>query len=176
MSAARYVPVVPNIVFVAPYAMPATVRFIRAVGAVPGAQVVVISSDPATSFGDAPIDGHWQLADCLDVDALTAAVAEVAGAPAVSTACSASSRTSRCSSVRCGERLGIPGIGPDVADNFRDKARMKAVFDAAGVPCARSRRVASGAEAIGVRGRDRLPVRRQTARRGRCPQHVPHRR
>jgi biotin carboxylase len=44
-------------------------------------------------------------------------------------------------------RLGISGIGPDVADNFRDKAQMKAVFAGAGVPCARSRRVASTAEA-----------------------------
>ena len=139
----------PNIVFVAPYAMPATVRFIRAVGAVPGAQVVVISSDPATSFGDTPIDGHWQLADCLDVDALTAAVAEVGRrAGGVDRLLGILENLQ----VQLGEvrrRLGIPGIGPDIADNFRDKARMKAVFDAAGVPCARSRRVASGAEALG---------------------------
>ena len=146
---ARYVPVVPNIVFVAPYAMPATVRFVRAIGAVPGVQVVVVSSDPATSFGDAPIDGHWQLADCLDVDALTAAVAEVGRrAGGVDRLLGILENLQ----VQLGEvrrRLGIPGIGPDVADNFRDKARMKAVFDAAGVPCARSRRVASGAEALG---------------------------
>jgi biotin carboxylase len=137
-----------NVVFVAPYAMPATVRFVRAVADVPGTQVVVISSDPAESFGDTPLDGHWHLANCLDVDALTQAVAEVGG------------RTGGVDrllgilenlQVQLGEvrrRLGIPGIGPDVADNFRDKARMKAVFEAAGVPCARSRRVASGPEAI----------------------------
>jgi carbamoylphosphate synthase large subunit len=115
---------------------------------VPGARVVVISSDPQTSFGDAPIAGHWQLADCLDTDALTAAVAEVRDR---------SGGVDRLLGilenlqVQLGEvrrRLGIPGIGPDVADNFRDKARMKAVFEAAGVPCARSRRVSSGAEAM----------------------------
>ena len=33
-----------------------------------------------------------------------------------------------------------------VADNFRDKARMKAAFEAAGVPCARSARVASASD------------------------------
>ena len=138
----------PNVLFVAPYAMPATVRFIRALAAVPGVRVVVISSDAQTSFGDAPIAGHWQLADCLDVDALTAAVAEVGDR---------SGGVDRLLGilenlqVQLGEvrrRLDIPGIGPDVADNFRDKARMKAVFDAAGVPCARSRRVSSGAEAM----------------------------
>ena len=37
----------------------------------------MISSDPVERFGDAPIAGHWHLADCLDTDALTAAVAEV---------------------------------------------------------------------------------------------------
>jgi biotin carboxylase len=45
------------------------------------------------------------------------------------------------------ERLGIPGMSAGVADNFRDKARMKAAFEAAGVPCARSARVASASDA-----------------------------
>ena len=45
---------------------------------------------------------------------------------------------------RCASASASPGSAADVADNFRDKARMKAVFEAAGVPCARSRRVASG--------------------------------
>ena len=137
-----------SVVFVAPYAMAATVRFVRAVAAVPGARVVVISSDPVEKFGDAPIAGHWHLADCLDVDALTNAVAEVGDR---------SGGVDRLLGilenlqVQLGEvrrRLGIPGIGPEIADNFRDKARMKAVFDAAGVPCARSRPVTSGPDAI----------------------------
>jgi carbamoylphosphate synthase large subunit len=146
--AARYVPLVPHVVFVAPYAMPATVRFVRAVAALPDIQVVVISSDPATSFGDAPIAGHWHLADCLDIDGLTAAVAAVRDRIGGVDRLLGILENLQ---VQLGEvrwRLGIQGIGPDVADNFRNKARMKAVFDAAGVPCARSRRVASGPEAI----------------------------
>ncbi len=134
--------------FVAPYAMAATVRFVRAVAAVPGARVVVISSDPAETFGDAPIAGHWHLADCLDVDALTSAVAEVGDRIGGVDRLLGILENLQVQLGEVRQRLGIPGIGPDVADNFRDKARMKAVFDAAGVPCARSRRVASGQEAI----------------------------
>ena len=37
------------------------------------------------------------------------------------------------------EHLGIPGMDPVTARNFRDKAQMKAVLRAAGVPCARYR-------------------------------------
>ncbi|HET9666188.1 MAG TPA: hypothetical protein VFP09_05515, partial [Desertimonas sp.] len=66
-----------NVVFVAPYAMAATVRFVRAVADVPGARVFAVSSDSIERFGDTPVAGHWQLDDCLDVDTLTGAVAEV---------------------------------------------------------------------------------------------------
>jgi len=137
-----------NIVFVAPYAMAATVRFVRAVADVPGARVFAVSSDPIERFGDTPVAGHWQLDDCLDVDSLTGAVAEV-GQRVGGVDCLLGILENL--QVQLGEvrrRLGIAGIGPDVAENFRDKARMKAAFDAAGVPCARSRRVASGQEAL----------------------------
>ncbi|MGA8635942.1 MAG: hypothetical protein WB805_13930, partial [Candidatus Dormiibacterota bacterium] len=45
------------------------------------------------------------------------------------------------------DALGIPGMGAEVAHNFRDKARMKTVFEASGVPCARHRLSNSAAEA-----------------------------
>ena len=45
------------------------------------------------------------------------------------------------------DSLGIPGMTAGVAANFRDKARMKAVFESAGIPCARSRRVESSEQA-----------------------------
>ena len=45
------------------------------------------------------------------------------------------------------DALGIPGLGAAVARNFRDKARMKTVFEAHGVPCARHRLVHSAGEA-----------------------------
>src|SRR5204863_479821 len=44
------------------------------------------------------------------------------------------------------EHLGIPGMDVVTASNFRDKAQMKSVLRAAGVPCARHR-LADSAEA-----------------------------
>jgi formate-dependent phosphoribosylglycinamide formyltransferase (GAR transformylase) len=44
------------------------------------------------------------------------------------------------------DALEIPGLGADAARNFRDKARMKEVLSAAGLPCARHRRAASETE------------------------------
>lgn len=43
--------------------------------------------------------------------------------------------------------LGIPGMDGETARNFRDKARMKEILQAAGLPCARHTRVRSAEEA-----------------------------
>jgi biotin carboxylase len=138
-----YLRTMAKVVFVAPYAMPATLRFVSAVAAVPGAKVVVVSSDPQSSFADAGIAGHWHCADCLDVDALAGAVAEIRDRIGGVDRLLGILENLQVQLGAVRERLGIPGIGREVADNFRDKARMKAVFERAGVPCARSRQVSS---------------------------------
>src|SRR5439155_761416 len=46
------------------------------------------------------------------------------------------------------DALGLSGMGAETAKNFRDKARMKDVLRAAGVPCARHRLVESEADAF----------------------------
>lgn len=45
------------------------------------------------------------------------------------------------------ERLGLPGMSVEAAHNFRDKARMKRLLEAAGLPCAHHRLVYSDREA-----------------------------
>ena len=45
------------------------------------------------------------------------------------------------------EHLGVPGMDVVTARNFRDKAQMKTVLRAAGVPCARHRLAGSAADA-----------------------------
>ena len=45
------------------------------------------------------------------------------------------------------ERLGLPGLRVEGAENFRDKARMKSALRAAGLPCARHRLVEDAASA-----------------------------
>ena len=45
-------------------------------------------------------------------------------------------------------RLGLPGTSPDAARNFRDKARMKEVLRAHGIPCARHALATTDGEAL----------------------------
>jgi phosphoribosylaminoimidazole carboxylase (NCAIR synthetase) len=48
---------------------------------------------------------------------------------------------------RVRDHFGLPGMGREVAENFRDKSRMKDVLRAHGLPCARHALVRSQAEA-----------------------------
>lgn len=145
---------VQHVVFVAPYAMEATNRFLRAFVAVPGARVAVVSSDPLERFPDdiaAALAGHWRVADCLDPDQLAHGAASVAarldGRVDVLTGIL---ETLQVPLAQVRERLGVAGMGAAVAENFRDKARMKSVLTAAGLPCARNARIDSADAARAV--------------------------
>ena len=134
--------------FVAPYVREATVRFLAAMTHVADAEVCVLSSDPAERFPEhvrAGLAGHWHVENCLDVDQLTDAVAEVRGRFGVDVLTGILENMQvTLAAVR--ERLAIPGMGIQVAEQFRDKARMKVVFADAGIPCARNQRADSPAE------------------------------
>ena len=133
-----------NVVFVAPYALEATARFVDAVAHVRTARVGLISSDPQESFPPSTrlaIAGHWQLPDCLDVDQLTDAVATMGRHLGSVDRLVSILENLQVPLALVRERLGIPGMRADVAERFRDKALMKAAFERAEVPCARSRRV-----------------------------------
>jgi biotin carboxylase len=56
------------------------------------------------------------------------------------------------------EHLGIPGMDAATADNFRDKAQMKSVLRAAGVPCARYRLAESAEAAAGFAAEVGFPL------------------
>jgi formate-dependent phosphoribosylglycinamide formyltransferase (GAR transformylase) len=133
-----------NVVFVAPYALDATTRFVSAITAVPDTRVGLVSSDPVERFPSAvqlAIAGHWRAADCLDVDQLTAAVTALAGRLGSVDRLVAILENLQVPLGEVRDRLGIPGLSAATAENFRDKARMKAEFQRAGVPCAKSARV-----------------------------------
>ena len=138
-----------NVVFVAPYALDATTRFVGAMCAVSDASVAVVSSDPVEAFPEpirGAIVGHWRIDDCLDVDQLTGAVVALGERLGSVDRLVAILENLLVPLAHVRERLGIDGVPAGVAHNFRDKGRMKAVFEAAGVPCARSRRVDSAAD------------------------------
>lgn len=137
-----------TVVFVAPYALEATVRFVDAMTQVDGARIAVVGAEPVDAFPEpvrSRLAGHWRIDDCLDADQLTDAVARLRDRLGVVDALSAVLEPVLVPVAVARQRLGIAGMTPDEAANFRDKARMKAVLAEAGVPCSRFLGV-SGAE------------------------------
>ena len=139
-----------RVVFVAPYALDATARFVQAVGQQPDATIGLVSTDPIERFpaaARAGIAAHWRIDNCLDPEPLAGAVSALASQLGPIDRLAAILENLQVPLAEVRQRLGIDGMGPDVARNFRDKAQMKTVFDAAGVPCARHRQVGSASEA-----------------------------
>lgn len=139
-----------NAVFVAPFLLPATTRFIAAAAQLPDVRLGLISQDPENRLTDelrGSLAGHYRIADGTDAqqiaDATRALSAHLGGVGRVI-------GMLEQLQVPLGEvrdALGIQGMGAAVALNFRDKARMKTVFEANGVPCARHRLAISADEA-----------------------------
>ena len=135
--------------FVAPYLLDATVRFVGAAARRPGVELAVITCEPA---GRLPAQlrrdlvGHWRIDDPLDAGQIAAAVAGLSGQLGPVQRIMAVLEQLQIPLAQVREHLGIPGMDVVTASNFRDKAQMKSVLRAAGVPCARHR-LADSAEA-----------------------------
>jgi len=145
-----------SVVFVAPYGLPGTMRFVRAAASLPGAALAVISQEPAASIaGRLPagerdrIRAYARVADLHDADQLEGAVREVApllGGRVDALLGILESLQEALATVR--ERLGIRGMDVAEARRFRDKALMKETLRAEGLPCARHLLARSPREAL----------------------------
>lgn len=130
----------PNVVFVAPYAVEATVRFAQAVAEEEGVRLGLVSHQPVESFPEAlraRLADHWRVDDALDPSNLEHAVRELQGRLGKIDRLLGILEQLQVSLASVRERVSIPGMGVEAALNFRDKARMKTVLREAGLPCAR---------------------------------------
>ncbi|MGI9519929.1 MAG: ATP-grasp domain-containing protein [Pirellulaceae bacterium] len=128
-----------NVIFVAPYFMDATERFIAAATSVPAARVGLVSCDPVEKL--AP-ELRQRLAGHHRVEGIrTAQLAQ--GVRALASQLGSADRLLgmleqiQVSLGEIRDQMQIPGMGATAAANFRDKSQMKDVLRAAGVPCAR---------------------------------------
>jgi hypothetical protein len=136
--------------FVAPYLLDATTRFVEAAASLPDTQLAVITCDPVDRLPERlrqPLAGHWRITDPLDPGQIAAAVQGASGQLGPVQSLMAVLEQLQVPLAQVRERLGIPGMDPVTANNFRDKDQMKQVLQATGVPCARHRLARTAAEA-----------------------------
>lgn len=137
-------------VFVVPFFMAATLRFVQAAAQLPGVRLSVVSQDPAERLPAAlqqRLLGHWRVTDCFDAAGVVAAVRELSARFGPVDRLFGSLEQLQVPLAEARQVLGLPGLSVAAANNFRDKNLMKNRFAAAGLPCARHALAQSAAEA-----------------------------
>jgi len=131
-----------NVVFVAPFFLETTLRFVEAAASLPGVRLGLVSQDPEEKLPKglrSKLAGHYRVEDGVAVDSLRPAL------HAMRRAFGSVDRilgTLEQLQVPLGilrDDLSVSGLGAEAALNFRDKARMKTVLEKAKLPCARHR-------------------------------------
>jgi ATP-grasp domain len=138
--------------FVAPYLLDATMRFVEAAAGLPGTELALITCEPADRVPEVlrrGVAAHWQISDPLDAGQIAAAVQGLGAQIGPVQRLLAVLEQLQVPLAQVREQLGVPGIDVATARNFRDKAQMKSVLRAAGVPCARYALADSAAVAAG---------------------------
>lgn len=148
-------------VFVAPFLLEATSQFVLAAARLPGVRLGVITATPAEQLRPelrSALAGHWHVADPLDPQQIADAARGLSAqlGPIERLVGILEQLQVPLGQVR--DALGIPGIGEDVARNVREKARMKEVLRAAGLPCARHQLVTRTEEALAFLELVGLPI------------------
>lgn len=137
---------VPAVVFVAPYFLPTTSRFIEAAATTRGVQLGLVSNDPEEKIPDeirAHLSAHFQVENALDPGQLLGAVRSLGGQLGGVDRILGPLEELQVPMAQVRAELGVDGVDVETARNFRDKNRMKSVMASHGVPCARYQLVGS---------------------------------
>lgn len=129
-----------SVVFAAPMLSDNALRMVEAAASLPGVQLAVVTHEPAVKLGalEGRV-GHWRVGDILDVGQLVWAVRELGARSGPVTRLFGAYEQLQVPLALAREALSIPGMSSQAATNFRDKARMKTLLRASGIPCARHR-------------------------------------
>ncbi len=136
------------VAYVAPFLLPTTIRFVQSVLGQPGVRMGLITQDPLDRLPQGLRDrlqGEVRVFDALDPDQIAEAVRGLEPKIGQPDLLLGTLEHVQVPLAQVRERLGIPGMGEEVARNFRDKAHMKEMLAAAGLPVARHRLIDSAA-------------------------------
>lgn len=140
------------VLFVCPFISENAARMIVAAAALPGVRLGVISGDPqesAPAWSRESIHAHWRVDDIRDANQLVWAARGIAGLTGLEIArMYGAYEQAQVAIAEARETLGVPGMPSRTAENFRDKARMKDILRAAGIPCARHAMARSSTDAV----------------------------
>ncbi|MBK8101217.1 MAG: ATP-grasp domain-containing protein [Planctomycetes bacterium] len=151
----------PNVVFAVPYVMENTLRFVRATAALPGVRLAVISQDPIDKLPPdirEQLTGFQQVQDGMSPDALTDGVRKLGQQLGSVDRLLGILEPLQGPLAEVRQRLRIRGMDAPTAANFRDKARMKDLFAAHDLPCARHRLCSSVEQAVQFGRQSGYPV------------------
>lgn len=139
-----------DVTFVAPFFAETTLRFIAALAALEGARTSVISQDPVDRIPETlrrQLSSHVRISDGLDPGQIADAVGQLRQRGQRVDLLLGTFEELQVPLGEVRDRLGIPGMSAAVAENFRDKSRMKEVLREHGLPCARHRLATSESQA-----------------------------
>ena len=137
-----------TVVFVAPYFVETTMRFVAAVARLPGIRFGLITHEPEEKLPSelrGPVAAYLRVGDSLDPAQLAHAVDTMTHRVGRPDRLVATLEELQVPVAMVRAHLGIDGLSLEAAQNFRDKSRMKDVLRQAGVPCARHRLCADAA-------------------------------
>jgi hypothetical protein len=140
-----------NAAFVAPFLMPATLRFVATAAQLPDVRLGLVTTAPAEQVPAElarHLAGHWRVDDALDPRQIAEAVAGLSRQMGPVQRLVGALEQLQVPLAHAREALDIAGLSVETARNVRDKSRMKEVLTAAGVPCARHQLVRERDEAL----------------------------
>jgi hypothetical protein len=129
-----------HVIFVAPFFMETTLRFVKGTARLPHVNLSLISQDPAEKLPSSlrsELAAHWRVDNGLDPQQLADAARALAAQLGPPARMIGALEQLQVPLAQARDVLGIPGLDAESARNFRDKARMKDVLRNADVPCAR---------------------------------------
>ena len=147
--------------FVAPYLLDTTTRFVEAAARLPGVRTALITCEPEDRLPSQlreHLAGHWRIDDPLEEGQIAAAVQGLSRQLGPVERLLAVLEQLQVPLAQVREHLNIAGMDPVTASNFRDKAQMKTVLRAAGVPCARHKLAVSTGDALELAERVGFPL------------------
>jgi biotin carboxylase len=151
-----------NVIFVAPFALEATMRFLRPALALPGVRLALIGQEPAERLPEelrSKLFAHYRVEDAMQVDQLLSAVRHVArGWNGKVDRIVAILEQLQVPVAEVRAKLGLPGLSVEAALNFREKSRMKNVLRQNDLPCARHRLCSSDREAFAFGESSGFPI------------------